>query len=592
MPFLVARFAFMSQAVLPTAWRSECSVEGLDIEVTVHGVLIGSDLGNGSSLKCRAAFLSDADFSQPGLEVSGIDVLFTDSLAVVPFGHRRGKVHFLDNVSEFRVPDDLDAIVQRKSYILSVLLPPPESHGELAHAIHQQAMEILPDHIYVDDGRPETHAAAFERYRFSLIVDDKGNRSISQALVNSIAYHTIALFNGFVEIGSMVFNGVADFEWVHGFDLLSTLTTVNRHNDHLGALWHYQRTIQDMIKYRYNRPFEERLMSQACTICRLLAGPSPAPLAFVGIYSARANAAKREAIRKTWGRVLHEVYGLRYRFFLGEAPSGASRSELALRREMEEYDDLVFLDALEGYRMNSQKGLLFLEWVARRVEAEFLLKVDDDVYLRPSPLLDQLRNRPPANYAWGYFDYISPVPREDGHAFFNAPETFPFDVFPPYPRGVVRVLSMDVVRRLSEASRVGKLRTIFGDDPCMGVHLRQILMDPDEPFPSLALDDFDNRVFAMEPSCHDNLWSKATGRTWAIHHVTPEQVHCMWSADVSGGYYEEVEGTLQRNAMFEDAAHGYGLPDLCECMPDTMFTNRTDLDDLKTLTDDILFGDG
>ena len=36
----------------------------------------------------------------------------------------------------------------------------------------------------------------------------------------------------------------------------------------------------------------------------------------------------------------------------------------------------------------------------------------------------------------------------------NAPqETFPFPVFPPYPRGVVRVLSMDVVRLLAKASQ-------------------------------------------------------------------------------------------------------------------------------------------
>jgi hypothetical protein len=36
---------------------------------------------------------------------------------------------------------------------------------------------------------------------------------------------------------------------------------------------------------------------------------------------------------------------------------------------------------------------------------------------------------------------------------FRRQETFPFPVFPPYPRGVVRVLSMDVVRLLAKASQ-------------------------------------------------------------------------------------------------------------------------------------------
>ncbi|CAK9050506.1 unnamed protein product [Durusdinium trenchii] len=124
-----------------------------------------------------------------------------------------------------------------------------------------------------------------------------------------------------------------------------------------------------------------------------------------------------------------------------------------MRREMEEHNDLVFLPVTEGYRMNSRKGLLFLEWIAARAEAEFLLKTDDDVYLRPTPLLRQLERRIPAQYAWAIFDYISPVPRDEDDNFYNPEETFPFPVFPPYPRGVVRVLSMDVVRLLAKASQ-------------------------------------------------------------------------------------------------------------------------------------------
>merc|ERR1719476_829296 len=189
--------------------------------------------------------------------------------------------------------------------------------------------------------------------------------------------------------------------------------------------------------------------------------------------------------------------------------------------------------------MNSRKGLLFLEWIARHSEAEFLLKVYDDVYLRPVPLLQQLRFRPPAQYVWGYWDYISPVPREEDDHFFNTYEDFPFEVFAPYPRGVVRVLSMDVVRRLAEASQERRLRMIYGDDPCIGVHLRQLLFDPEEPLPSLTLDDFDNRVFAMEPSCHKNLWSKMSNRSWAVHHVSVEQIECMWRVDLRDGYYVE-----------------------------------------------------
>ena len=90
-----------------------------------------------------------------------------------------------------------------------------------------------------------------------------------------------------------------------------------------------------------------------------------------------------------------------------------------------------------------------------------------------------------------------PVPRDKEDNFYNpeecgewphdvCQEIFPFPVFPPYPRGVVRVLSMDVVRLLAKASQEGRLRMIYGDDPCIGVHLRQLLLTDD--LPSLTLD--------------------------------------------------------------------------------------------------------
>merc|ERR1712014_303008 len=161
------------------------------------------------------------------------------------------------------------------------------------------------------------------------------------------------------------------------------------------------------------------------------------------------------------------------------------------------------------------------------------------------------------------------------------------DVFAPYPRGVVRVLSMDVVRLLAKAGDEGRLKMIYGDDPCIGVHLRQLLFDPEEPLPSLTLDDFDNRVFAMEPSCHRNLWSKMTNRTWAIHHVKPEQIRCMWNIDFREGYYVETASGVEH----DENVRLDSFPSLCECAHDKDFEERTDIDSLKSETDRILFGD-
>ena len=278
----------------------------------------------------------------------------------------------------------------------------------------------------------------------------------------------------------------------------------------------------------------------SCALCVQLPQDGPSvdaedalPLVFVGVYSAQENFGKREAVRQTWARAL-STDGFDIKFFLGRPEARLLR----LQMEMFKHKDVVLLDVQEGYKWNSVKGLLFLEWCALHVFARFVVKADDDVYLRPAPLLFLLQSRPSFGYIWGYFDYLSPVPKEPDHAFFNSDEVYPFSVFPPYARGLLRVLSLDVVIALARMSLAGKLPLIFGDDPCFGVHLRY-LRDDDLGLPMLTLDDRDSyRIFAMEPSCNFALWSHASQRSWVVHHVSAQQVRCMWAADVAEGLYQ------------------------------------------------------
>ena len=100
----------------------------------------------------------------------------------------------------------------------------------------------------------------------------------------------------------------------------------------------------------------------------------------------------------------------------------------------------------------SSKGLVFLQYFAEHFSnTTFLIKVDDDVYWRPEGVLRMLRSRTPFRYVWGFLDLQSPVPREEDSNFFHSEETWPDDIFPPYPRGVLRVLSMDVVKLIADA---------------------------------------------------------------------------------------------------------------------------------------------
>jgi hypothetical protein len=379
-------------------------------------------------------------------------------------------------------------------------------------------------HVDARGGEAELLAAyevAFSRYRFSLILDSLDEASINSAVVHAIWRHTVPVYNGFYSFSSMFANGVA--AWNEGnFSLSELLGRLSELNQHIKFMWSYQQILQEVIWYRYAHPLPigDPYISTAIMAAH---GKS---LATIGVYSAKGNFANREAIRRTWGALLNSL-GFEVVFFLS-----ASDGDVDVVEEADVHGDIVHLPVKEGYRHNSRKGLLFLQWILKhRSNFKFLIKVDDDVYFRPRRLIEKLSSVRPVGYVWGFIDYISPVPKSGSSPFFNAPDVYPFATFPTYPRGVVRVVSMDIVEAISMEGHRKQLRMIYGDDPCFGVHLRQVA---GSSVRSIVIDDFDSYSrFAMEPTCAKS-WSSVTNDSWVVHHVTPTQISCLWNAERDG----------------------------------------------------------
>ena len=83
---------------------------------------------------------------------------------------------------------------------------------------------------------------------------------------------------------------------------------------------------------------------------------------------------------------------------------------------------------------------------------EWLIRHDDDVYLRPQVLLTQLARRPPVRYLWGNIDHGSAPVRDPDHQHYNTYRQCPErkhpvwgDVFPPYARGHLWAMSADLL---------------------------------------------------------------------------------------------------------------------------------------------------
>jgi len=101
------------------------------------------------------------------------------------------------------------------------------------------------------------------------------------------------------------------------------------------------------------------------------------------VISAPAHKAQREAIRAAWGR---EREGVVFSFLVGTVKGDLGRE---LLREATEHRDLIVSRVTDSYENLGLKTISGLDWVVQYCpDAEFVLKVDDDMFVQVDKLLE------------------------------------------------------------------------------------------------------------------------------------------------------------------------------------------------------------
>uniref|UniRef100_A0A1D1XFV3 Hexosyltransferase n=1 Tax=Anthurium amnicola TaxID=1678845 RepID=A0A1D1XFV3_9ARAE len=119
--------------------------------------------------------------------------------------------------------------------------------------------------------------------------------------------------------------------------------------------------------------------------------PRPKLLGFVGVQTGFSSAGRRAALRTTWFpsdpdalQSLEQATGLAFRFVIGRTKDVKKMAEL--QKEEDKYHDFLLIDVEEEYLKLPYKTLAFFKAAFVLFEAEFYIKADDDIYLRPDRL--------------------------------------------------------------------------------------------------------------------------------------------------------------------------------------------------------------
>ncbi|CAN6458247.1 unnamed protein product [Victoria cruziana] len=118
--------------------------------------------------------------------------------------------------------------------------------------------------------------------------------------------------------------------------------------------------------------------------------------AVIGINTAFSSKKRRDSVRETWMpigsklRQLEKEKGIVVRFVIGHSATPGGVLDRAVDAEDAEHRDFLRLDHVEGYHELSAKTRIYFSTAAAMWDAEFYVKVDDDVHVNLGMLVTTL----------------------------------------------------------------------------------------------------------------------------------------------------------------------------------------------------------
>lgn len=108
--------------------------------------------------------------------------------------------------------------------------------------------------------------------------------------------------------------------------------------------------------------------------------------------------------RETWIQWLGNLTGVTYKFFVGQPKN--EEEAIRFKQEQQQYGDIVQLPSADVYDALTAKTIELLKYMDTEVKQpnyDFLMKVDDDTFVRPDRLASFLSEITPSKAYVGHF---------------------------------------------------------------------------------------------------------------------------------------------------------------------------------------------
>lgn len=232
---------------------------------------------------------------------------------------------------------------------------------------------------------------------------------------------------------------------------------------------------------------------------------------FIGVLSAPNHFAERMAVRKTWMQTSAITSSnVVVRFFVALNP----RKEVnaVLKKEAAFFGDIVILPFMDRYELVVLKTIAICEFGVQNVSAAYIMKCDDDTFVRVSTVLKEIEGISSNKSLYmGNLNLLHRPLRSGKWAVTY--EEWPEEVYPPYANGPGYVISIDIAKYVVSQHFNQSLRLFKMEDVSMGMWVEQFNK-------STAVVQYSHSWKFCQYGCMENYYT--------AHYQSPRQMICLW----------------------------------------------------------------
>ncbi|XP_034738838.1 beta-1,3-galactosyltransferase 2-like isoform X2 [Etheostoma cragini] len=195
------------------------------------------------------------------------------------------------------------------------------------------------------------------------------------------------------------------------------------------------------------------------------------------------NREARDVIRNTWGKettVLGRVVSHFFLLGLSKEEDGTETIKEQVQQESQKHHDILQSDFLDSYNNLTIKTMVMFEWLSSHCpNTPYAMKIDSDIFLNVHNLVDMLLKAPRHLYMTGIVARGAAVLRDHDSKWYLPVSAFPESSYPPYALGLGYVFSLDLPKKILEAS--AHVKAVYIEDVYVGLCMRHLgiaLTDP------------------------------------------------------------------------------------------------------------------